>query len=118
MFPPQGGKVQADDSLDTTFPGWGSTNSVTVTAGLGRLVFATFTISGDSDSLARIEAQVEDSSGTMQTVQELEVPSGLASDRDNTITVFVPNDRSYQFVRTGNAGVTETNEHYSTVDLG
>lgn len=109
----------ATDSLNGTFPGWGSGNSVSVGDGGGRFVVCTFTISSDSDSLARIQGQVEDNGGTMQTVAELEIPAGvLTSNQDRPMAFFVPANRSYQFIRSGNTGVTETNANYSAIDFG
>lgn len=58
------------ETLNGTFPGWGSANSTNVATSVGRIVSASFNIAADSDSAASIQCQVEDETGTMETVHE------------------------------------------------
>lgn len=87
----------ADEAIDGSFPGWGSSNSTSVgPEGSNRTVSVSFNIAADTDSDANIQCQVEDDIGTMKTVLEWGVPAGVIT---TAITVSgsldVPRGRSY-----------------------
>lgn len=99
-----------------TFSG-GVTPLVTVTS--DRIVFGTASVTPSVANLAYVQAKIETgiATGVYTEVQLALYPAGVAVNFDGNFSFVVPAGRRYQFLLSGNAGVTETMRNLNHVDL-